>query len=480
MLFTSIKLAAVLSAAAIHAVTATVIPRQAACSALPASVPTPSVSYLPDPFTNVAGQKVTTLDQWNCRQKELSQLFQKMELGAYPPKPSSVTASISGSTLTINVSDGGKSISFTVSITYPSGSGPFPAIIAYEGGSLPAPAGVAIINYSNSNMAQQTDSSSRGKGLFYNLYGSSHSAGALLAWAWGVDRILDALELVPSAKINPQRVGVTGCSRNGKGALVAGAFVQRIALTLPQESGSGGDASWRISDSIGSSTQTASEIIGENVWFSTLFNPFVSRIPTLPFDHHELAALVAPRPLLAIENTDYVWLGPLSSFGAMTAARYIYQALGATQAFGFSQVGGHSHCAFPSSQQSDLNAYVNRYLKDQTGVTTGIFRTTGNYASQFSESQWIPWKGTVPVLTAGGGSSPTGTPTGTPTSVSSSSTSAESTVTDTSTSVVVTPTSVPAPNCANKWAQCGGSGWSGATCCASGATCEFASDLMVL
>ncbi|KAM3068924.1 carbohydrate-binding module 1 [Clarireedia jacksonii] len=477
MFFTTIKLAAVLSAALIHAVAATVIPRQAACSALPASIPTPSVSYLPDPFTNVAGQKVTTFDQWTCRQKELSQLFQNMELGAYPPKPSSVTASMSGNTLSITVSDGGKSISFTVSITYPSGNGPFPAIIAYEGGSLPAPAGVAIINYSNSNMAQQTDASSRGKGLFYNLYGSSHSAGALLAWAWGVDRIMDALELVPSARIIPQSVGVTGCSRNGKGALVAGAFVQRIALTLPQESGSGGDASWRISDSIGSSTQTASEIIGENVWFSTLFNPFVSRIPTLPFDHHELAALVAPRPLLAIENTDYVWLGPLSSYGAMSAARYIYQALGASQQFGFSQVGGHSHCAFPSSQQADLDAYVNRYLKNQTGVTTGVFRTTGNYASQFSESQWIPWKGSVPVLSGGGAG---GTPTGTTTTSSVGSTAtATATATSTSTSVlpttpVATPTGAPpGTNCAAKWAQCGGSGWAGATCCASDSTCEF-------
>jgi len=55
-----------------------------------------------------------------------------------------------------------------------------------------------------------------------------------MAWAWGVSRIIDALEVTPAARINPTKVGVTGCSRNGKGALVAGAFDTRIALTIPQ------------------------------------------------------------------------------------------------------------------------------------------------------------------------------------------------------------------------------------------------------
>ena len=35
-------------------------------------------------------------------------------------------------------------------------------------------------------------------------------------------------------------VGVTGCSRFGKGAFIAGAFDQRVALTLPIESGTAG------------------------------------------------------------------------------------------------------------------------------------------------------------------------------------------------------------------------------------------------
>ena len=60
-----------------------------------------------------------------------------------------------------------------------------------------------------------------------------------------LSRIIDALEATPAVKIDPKRVAVTGCSRNGKGAFVAGAFEPRIALTIPQESGSGGAACWR-------------------------------------------------------------------------------------------------------------------------------------------------------------------------------------------------------------------------------------------
>ena len=100
---------------------------------------------------------------------------------------------------------------------------------------------IAVLSYSESTIAQQTDGTSRGKGTFYDLYGSGHSASAMTAWAWGVSRIIDVLEATPSAGIDTTKIGVTGCSRNGKGALTIGAFEPRIALTIPQESGTGGD-----------------------------------------------------------------------------------------------------------------------------------------------------------------------------------------------------------------------------------------------
>ncbi|KKY39577.1 putative glycoside hydrolase family 7 protein [Diaporthe ampelina] len=55
----------------------------------------------------------------------------------------------------------------------------------------------------------------------------------------------------------------------------------------------------------------------------------------------------------------------------------------------------------------------------------------------------------------------------------SSSTSMVSTSTRTSTTTSSSPTtSAPSTNCQAKYAQCGGQGWTGTTCCASGSTCK--------
>lgn len=268
--------------------------------------------------------------------------------------------------------------------------------------SIPVPAGVATIVFNNDDIAaQQSVSASRGRGKFSDLYGSSHSAGALVAWAWGVSRIIDALELTQSAtNIDPTRIGVTGCSRNGKGAFVAGALEPRIALTLPQESGAGGAGCWRIAawqNKNGYKVQDAPQIVTENVWFSTNFNSQVNNVNGLPLDHHFLAGLVAPRPLYVMENVDMEWLGKLSTYGCMGGGRKIYQALRALDKFGYSQVGGNSHCSFPSAKQgSELSAFIGKYLlKNNNAGTTSIFRTEQNLGS-FSVDSWCPWP--VPTL----------------------------------------------------------------------------------
>jgi hypothetical protein len=104
-------------------------------------------------------------------------------------------------------------------------------------------------------------------------------------------------------------------------------------------------------------------------WLSKYFDPFAqgTMVDMLPFDHHMLAGLVAPRGLYVIENLDYLWLGPLSSYWCMSAGRLIYNALGASDSMGFSQIGGHSHCSFDSRQQSELNAFVTRFLAGGVG-----------------------------------------------------------------------------------------------------------------
>lgn len=371
------------------------LPRQE-CS--PAStIPSVSSSSLPDPFTFADGTPVTTVAEFTCRQSEILAAFEQYELGELPPAPDSLTATLNGNTLSISVTVGSSSASFSASITSGSGTAPRAAMIGMGGISVPVPGAVSTINFDNSAFAQQNGGSSRGQGIFYNLFGSSHSAGALTAWAWGVSRIIDALEELGPATtgIDTSRIGVTGCSRNGKGAFVAGALDSRIALTVPQESGAGGSSCWRIADSeaaAGKNIQTASQIVGENVWFSPQFNSWTSQTSSLPYDHHMLAGLVAPRGLYAPEN-NIDWLGPISMTACMGAGKLIYEALGVRENFGFSLKGGHDHCIFPSSQQSQLTQFYDYFLLGGSTPPSDILESD----APADPAQYIDWD--VPTLT---------------------------------------------------------------------------------
>ena len=367
--------------------------------AMPSFSSLPSNAYLPDPFTFMNGTRMTTKAQWDCRRAEIATLIQEFESGYKPCTPySGTTATFSGSTLTVNVSDNGKTMSFSCSVSKPSGTGPFPVLLTVGGSSLPSLSGVATVNIPNDTIAAQSSSSSRGQGLFYNMYGSGHSASAMMAWAWAASRTIDAIEKTAStSNLDPTRIAVTGCSRNGKGALMCGAFDPRISLTIPQESGSGGSASWRVSayekNTLGQNTQELCEITGENVWFRANFNQFCGSENKLPTDHHELIGLIAPRAVYLIDN-NILWLGPESSWNCANAAKTIWTALGVPDKFGYSCSTNHNHCSFPSSQQTELNAYVGKYLIGGGTGTTGIMRNDNNF--NYDAARWVNW--TVPSL----------------------------------------------------------------------------------
>ncbi|KAF1995921.1 carbohydrate esterase family 15 protein, partial [Amniculicola lignicola CBS 123094] len=332
---------------------------------------TTSQSKLPDPFTFFSGQRVVSKADWTCRRAELAATILEWELGPLPPKPSTVNATFSDNKLTINIFENGRQTSFTAKVKLPPSTfkAPYPAIIAYGAASIPVPEGIAIITFSNDEMAQQT-SSTRGRGKFYDIYGAPHPAGAFIAWTWGVSRIIDALEFLgPSiTSIDPSHIALTGCSRNGKGVLVAGAYEERIALTIPQEAGIGGTACLRLyAEFTGCQGRICIPEVPtppwlENTWCRKDFDAVVRRgLQYLPFDHHELMALIAPRGLLVIEN-DIDWNMPVPSTVCSKAGRMVYDALGIKEAFGFSLVGGHSHCSFPAAQKEEVDAFMDKYL----------------------------------------------------------------------------------------------------------------------
>ncbi len=356
---------------------------------LPAYAQLPTVDGLPDPFLNAAGSRITNRADWRCRRAEFGAMVQNYELGTKPAPPPNLTASFSANTLTVNVTAGSGSLQLTANVTLPSGAGPFPAVIGVAtGGTGALPAnifasrGIATVAFADGQIAPQFPN--RGQGAFYGLY-PDPKVGSMIAWAWGISRIIDGLEkTVGQTKIDLTHLAVTGCSYAGKIALYAGAFDERIALTIPEESGGGGEAAWRVSGTM-TGTEDLSHAQG-TAWYFQDLTQFNAAPGKLPFDQHEVAAMVAPRALLMIGNPDIAYLASEAGYVSARAAIEVYKALGVSDRIGFTQVGGHPHCAFPASQTNDVSAFVDKFLvgKDaNTSVAVSPYNT--------DLSKWFIW-----------------------------------------------------------------------------------------
>ena len=357
-------------------------------TSFPAFSALPAVANLPDPFLMESGTRISSKSEWACRRNEISAQIQHWELGTKPPPSASeVTATFSGGSLSVDVKVGSKSVKLTSTLSVPSGSGPFPVLIKMDMSSLPADIfssrNIATMTFTSSQLAAQMPT--RGSGTFWNLF-PDNTAGAYAGWAWGVSRLIDGLQKTASQnKIDTKRIAVTGCSYAGKMALWAGAFDERIALTMPEESGGGGEASWRFM-----ATQTGTEDLEAaqgTGWYSSNLLQFKNKdAPKLPFDQHSLVAMVAPRAILAIENTGIDRLGSQAGGVSMKAATKVYEALGVPDRIGYTQAQASGHCQFPSSQKADVEAYVDKFLLGKA-ANTPIAKTSYNT----DMTKWITW-----------------------------------------------------------------------------------------
>jgi|GEM_PF-474411 len=355
----------------------------------------PVITKLPDPFEWADGRaRIASFSDWRCRRAEIAAQLQHYELGSKPAPPDSenLEASYSEGILTVVVREGANSLTLTANISLPgTGTGPFPAVIGVGSptGSLPSDIftgrGVATIQFNYWEVAPWTQSG-RGQGGFYTLYPDT-KVGYFTAWVWGISRIIDGLERLPEINIDTKHLAVTGCSFAGKIALFAGALDERIALTIPQESGGGGDAAWRVTETLSGSRETLRNAQSYG-WYSSDVTQFNSTVTKLPYDHHEVMALIAPRALFVLGNPSQTWLAEESGYVSCIAASEVWKALGVSERFGFSAVGDHDHCALPNSQKPEIGAFVDKFLLGKTDVNTSI---TTNPGFSIDPASWITW-----------------------------------------------------------------------------------------
>lgn len=374
------------------------------CVTAPGNTST-SLSSLPDPFSFTNGGGVSTFDDWTCRRNQIKSDIEHFEIGPKPPKPSSVTATYSGGKLTVVCTNNGQTLTLTSNVTIPSGSGPFPIVIGMNApsGQLSANlfSGVIQIPFNHDQVVSYgAGSGSMNAGdPYFKLYPGTN-IGKYSAWSWGISRLIDGIELV-KAQMNAdlERIAVTGCSYAGKMALFGGAFDERIALTIAQESGGGGINSWRMSQQYTTRTGVNVEKI-DNTNYSWFKSSLKNVNPnSLPYDHHELIAMIAPRALLILGNPTQEWLCDESGYKSTMAAAEVWKAMGVSDRLGFVFAPDHNHCSASTGQNTAVTAFVNKFLKNNTSTNTAIRTnpTKGTQQNLTINSSVFNW--TTPTIT---------------------------------------------------------------------------------
>src|SRR5439155_17583737 len=138
--------------------------------------------------------------------------------------------------------------------------------------------GVAYVTFNNNDCGEDTtlrnpDGSWAFRNTrFYPAY-PGYDWGLLRGWAWGISRIVDYLETDPS--LDRTRLIVSGVSRTGKSALVAGAFDDRLAMVAPVASSGGGTPAYRFSGAERGGKEGLSEMMRKYPnWFSPHLHEF--------------------------------------------------------------------------------------------------------------------------------------------------------------------------------------------------------------
>jgi Domain of Unknown Function (DUF1080) len=369
-------------------------PLRTAFPRLPTRAELPSQVELPLVLRSSTGTLITSATDWPARRAEMRRILEYYAVGHAPPAPGNLHADVLQTQALrdgqvryrrVRLSFGpAQQSSFEIGVFTPAGSGPFPVVIAPFGtppgaralprlslgpgqgtgvdallsvgpGSavLPAPAldaeviardqpalarGFAYVIFDHNDCGEDTTlrdadgSWAFRRTRFFPAY-PGYDWGLLGAWAWGVSRIIDYLQTDPS--IDARGIVVTGHSRTGKSALIAGAFDERITVTAPVATGGGGVGAFRYSGA-GRGGKEGLDVMLRKYpnWFSPELPPFWGHTDRLPFDQHWFWALVAPRALIALEGD----ADPVSLANAVRqswlAAEPVYALLGAPEKIG--------------------------------------------------------------------------------------------------------------------------------------------------
>jgi len=269
----------------------------------------PSIPFLPDPLLLGEGTKnipVTSLAQWELKRHWIGREAQHWITGTFPEAPENLTATLieeridpSGVKvqmveLTFGPEEKGV---LTIELLLPPGKGPFPVFMTqwnHRGwAEIAVRRGYIGLVYAGADSKDDTEQ-------YASLY-PDYEFTTLMRRAWGAMRAVDYLHTLP--EVDKDKIAITGHSRNGKQALMAAAFDERITAVISSSGGTAGENSFRFTDDRFDNESLDEISTNFPHWLHPRLRFFHGREHKLPIDQNLLMSLIAPRGLLLSSAT---------------------------------------------------------------------------------------------------------------------------------------------------------------------------------
>jgi pimeloyl-ACP methyl ester carboxylesterase len=311
----------------------------------------PSIAELPDPLLmreNGQTRRVRTPADWERQKKWLRSQIEQWMFGHMPPAPDNLRAVVTGTE-----KEGGVTIrhvrlefgpqhrgTLRVQLMIPPGPGPFPVFMTNHPRTRPWVATavrrgyIACIYYAADPIYGNDDDSDK----YIELY-PDYDFPVLARWAWAGMRAVDYLYTLP--EVDKKKIGLAGHSRNGKQALLAAAFDERIGAVIPSSGNTGECDPWRYTTDMFSNESIQLLAGAQPHWFSPRLRFFAGREDKLPVDQHKLMALVAPRGCMMYTAYSESASNPFGYEQGYRAAKSVYDFLGSDNLWLHLRAGEH-------------------------------------------------------------------------------------------------------------------------------------------
>jgi dienelactone hydrolase len=289
----------------------------------------PSVPGLPE-------ARFTTREAWPRERQRIRALFEQWFYGKMPPAPDNLRAVVTGThdengvtVRDVHLEFGpGRRATLRVQLMIPPGKGPFPVFLTNHPRTRPWVATavrrgyIGAIYFATDPMYGNGDDSD----AYIEIY-PDYDFSCLARWAWAGMRAVDYLYTLP--EVDKGKIAISGHSRNGKQALLAAAFDERIAAVIPSSGNTGEGNPWRYTSDM-FENESLEQITGSFPhWFHPRLRFFAGREDKLPVDQNLLMALVAPRGLFMYSAYPESQGGPFGFEQAYRSVLKVYQQLGA-------------------------------------------------------------------------------------------------------------------------------------------------------